>query len=309
LLSGTAAAPDAVAWFDAARRVSGAGAWVRARPSSRPLKVVRDVVFTQGSAGPVRLDLTLPAGTPPAGGWPVVVAIHGGGWKASSREAFRREFATPLAALGYAVVTPDYTPSTPIRPSWPENFDDVGEAVRWARRNARRYRLDPDRIAALGWSSGGHLAALLGTDPEGLPPSSVSARVSAVVDLSGPADLATFVADPSADGAGAAVQMLGGRPDQLPARYADASPVTHASTGDAPTLIIHGLLDEKVPADQSRELAGALAAAGVEAELVLLPDADHVLDPFGRADLAGLIASFLSDHLPPTRAIPRTPRG
>ena len=74
-------------------------------------------------------------------------------------------------------------------PSWPAVIDDLREAVRWLRRNSATYGVDPDRIATIGQSSGGHLAALLGTLPAVNGPDGVSSRVQAVVSLYGPSDL------------------------------------------------------------------------------------------------------------------------
>src|SRR5690606_25300046 len=94
-----------------------------------------------------------------------------------------------LAAEGVAVASID------VRllhvASWPAQLEDPRAAVRWLRENAARYQLDPQRIAVGGGSSGGHVAALVGTTsvPAGEP---VSSRVQAVIDYYGPADLLTM---------------------------------------------------------------------------------------------------------------------
>ena len=269
--------------------VAQESAMLRARPprfafgpafNPRP-SVLRNLVYRTEGDRPERLDLYLPAGAPPIGGWPVVLAIHGGGWRQFSKEMYGPKVA-PLVRAGFAVAAVDYTLSSPGRPSWPENFEDLRDAVRWLRANAAALSLDPGRIAAMGESSGGHLASLLGTVSDGPlasggPSSGTSStamsRVEAVVDFYGPADLAALVVD--SGGGPAAVQMLGDPPFQIPVAYRDASPVSHVSPDDPPFLIFHGEADPVVALRQSQVLAATLTSAGVPNRLVVFPRAGH----------------------------------
>ncbi len=132
----------------------------------------------------------------------MVIAIHGGGWRRFSKDDFGPTVA-PLAKLGYIVAVPNYRLSSPGSPSWPANLIEVRSAVSWVRANAASLGVDPSRIAALGESAGGHLAALLGTDP-----GSADSRVQAVVDFYGPTDLSTLEAR-SPDAGVAIRQYLG----------------------------------------------------------------------------------------------------
>ena len=88
------------------------------------------------------------------------------GMAGGSKTDFGR-MAARLARHDYVVVSVEYLLSKPGSPSWPANFEDVREAVRWVRRHADEYGIDPDRIVAMGASAGGHLSALLGTYPDG----------------------------------------------------------------------------------------------------------------------------------------------
>jgi acetyl esterase/lipase len=213
------------------------------------------------------LDIYRPAGRVPAGGWPVVLAIHGGGWRRFSKDQYAPKVVPTLLRGGFAVVAPNYTLSSPGNPSWPRNLNDLRQAVLWIRANGGSYGLDPGRIAAMGESAGGHLAALLGTDPGG-----PGTEVQAVVDFFGPTDLVALP-NQRTNADLAAVQMLGPAVD--PAGRTDASPVAHVSPGDPPVLILQGTADTIVPALQSREFARVLSDAGVPNRLILIPGDAH----------------------------------
>ena len=71
---------------------------------------------------------------------------------------------------------------------------------------------------------------------------------------------------------------MGGSPTRVEQAYFDASPINFVSAGSPPTLLIHGLLDEQVPADQSARLDDRLQQAGVKHLYVKLPWATHACD-------------------------------
>ncbi len=260
------------------------------------VRAYTDIIYRRAPDGRrCRLDLYLPgAGLAPRDGRPAVVAIHGGGWRGGTKNTYGREVAR-LARLGYVVASVEYVLSEPGRPTWPDNLDDVREAVRWVRGHAGDYGIDPGRIAALGSSAGGHLAELLGTQARGDEPET---RVQAVVNLYGPSDLASLFKSP---GAVMPLRMyLGRNPQEIPDRYRDASPITHASGRSAPTLIIHGEADMLVPVAQSRAMAARLNEAGVPSRVIVVPRAGHAfgLTVMGR-DLVPEIAEFLESAWPP----------
>ena len=179
-----------------------------------------DIVYRRTPQGRLRLDVYVPKSSKPVpgSGHPAVLAIHGGGWRGGSRVSYGW-MAARLAQHGYVVVSADYTLARPGKPSWPACRDDLQEALRWLRRHADDYGIDRDRIAVLGASAGGHLAALLGTTKEHEP----ALRVQAVIDFYGPSDLRTLAAG-APFAADALAAFLGGTPDEVPERYDDASP-------------------------------------------------------------------------------------
>ena len=260
-------------------------------------EILRNLPYRSDTGSTNRLDVYLPAGTPPPGGWPVVVAIHGGGWRRFSKDEYGPKAAV-LTQFGYAVVAPDYTLSTPTTPSWPRNIEDVRGAVRWVRLEASLYHFDPNAIAAMGESAGGHLALLLGLSTDPMKDPSASAAVQAVASFSGPTDLSSLGRTDTFAGL-AARQMMGSTPGQQPAAYAAASPLDLVAPHDPPILLVQGLRDDVVPVSQSVKLAQALHASGDSTQLVLIPGAGHALPlNVGSVELERLLG-FLHDALSP----------
>ena len=141
-----------------------------------------------------RLSLYVPPGPAPAGGRPVIIAIHGGGWRRLGKAGYGDRIASIFVPQGYVVVAPNYALSTPRHPSWPLNLDDVRSVVAWVRSNAGALGIDPNRVAAMGESAGANLAELLGTDPGPSGSGTASTKVNAVISFSGPTNLAALYA-------------------------------------------------------------------------------------------------------------------
>jgi acetyl esterase/lipase len=243
-------------------------------------------------AGPSEsLNVYLPDGPVPPGGRPVLIAIHGGGWRRLDKTGYGDRIASGFVSKGYVVVAPNYMLSAPGRPTWPVNLDDLRSVVAWVRSNADELGINPNEVAAIGESAGANLAALLGTDP-GPPDSGVSTQVESVVTFSTPTNLTTLYAQSHLAGL-AAAQFLGGSPEQVPASYAAASPIDHVAAGDPPMLLVHGLEDPLIPVSQAETMAAALTAAGVRNDLILV-QGGHDLDfPVHYANLIPRILEFL----------------
>lgn len=288
---GASVAFRALAWLGLA---GATGVLVRAealRPE-RPEGVTAftDLVYREVGGRRLRLDVYLPEG-PPVGsgrGRPALLALHGGGWRGGGKAEYGRSVAR-LARYGLVVVAVDYRLSTPGTPSWPGNLEDVREAARWVRRHAAGYGIDPDRLAVIGASAGGHLALLLGTTAAGEP-----AGVRAVIDFYGPTDLrALYERRTPADRS--IGMFLGGPPEAVPALYEAASPLRHVAPGAPPVLIVHGLDDLLVPPEQSLGLAEALRRAAVPHRLLAVAGARHGFGlRAGSRDLVPEILDFLA---------------
>jgi acetyl esterase len=210
---------------------------------------------------------------------PAVIVVHGGGWRSGERSDFPSWNAW-LADTGYVVFDIDYRLSPP--PNWQDAPADVACAVGWVKDNAARYGVDPERVALLGRSAGGHLALLAAySQGSAAPTPGCDARnvqdtgVAAVAAFYPPTDLARLS---SLGYLGGIDRFLGGTQGTVPGRHRLLSPVSRVDSGDPPTFLAHGGEDRIVPPGQSELLAGRLRAAGVPYRLVELPWANHTFD-------------------------------
>jgi acetyl esterase/lipase len=239
-----------------------------------------------------KADLYLPANPRPGQRFPAVVIIHGGGWSYGDKRAAREiNIGATLAQNGYVGMSVNYLLAGKDHPgpTWPQNLHDCKTAVRWLRANAERLHVDPQRIGAIGGSAGGHLAAMLAVaGPDLDPPGAGSCRISCAVDLYGPV---LWFAERD-------LPMFRKSRAEAPDLYKQASPLTHVDRNDPPVLILHGTADTTVAVADSEALAAALKAAGVEHQLVIIPDAPHSfhLEPRQR-DLRPLVLGFFDKHL------------
>ena len=229
-----------------------------------------------------------------------IVYIGGSGWHLPEGYAGQgqkdRRYAPDVAFLpdaGYTVFYVNHRTAPRFR--YPSALEDVQRAVRFIRYNAKRFNIDPQRIGVWGFSSGAHLAALLGVlegngNPDDADPTNrISAKVQCVVAGALPADLT------AADGRLATVvaSFLGSPNFSLGPLLEDkrtiglardASPIFHVTPDDAPFLLEHGDADEVVPFSQSVAMEKALREAGVEVALRRVEGGDHGGPKFAAQD-------------------------
>ncbi len=211
---------------------------ILAKPRSAEITnatVQRDLVYKRVNGTVLTLDLYRPEEV--SGSLPVIVWVHGGGWRRGRKEKCP---AVALVQDGFAVASINYrlTSTAPF----PAQIEDCKAAVRWLRANASTYHLDPDRVGVWGHSAGGHLAALLGTSG-GVPElegsgdnMQYSSRVQAVCDSAGPADLLALT-NVGPKRVSAIEGLLGGPVEKDKAKAIAASPIHYVSKDDPPFLI------------------------------------------------------------------------
>ncbi len=254
----------------------------RRAPLPEGVKVLRDVEYVPGGGTSRSLDLFLPESAQPL---PLVVWIHGGAWRAGSKDFCP---GLPLTGHGFAVASLNYRLSQEA--VFPAQLEDCRAALRFLRDNAKKYNLDAGHVGVWGGSAGGHLVALLGTTGGG------SNQVQCVVDWYGPTDLTP---DGPAHGNKIDVitQLLGGTVQEKPALARQASPLYQVTTNAAPFLIMQGDADHTVNPEHSQRLHAALQKAGVESALKILPGAGHGGPQFTSDENRKLVEDFFRKHL------------
>ena len=259
--------------------------------------VENKIIYGKGGDKELKLDLAHP--TRETGPLPALVFIHGGAWSMGSRMQYYFHIRK-AAERGYVAVTVDYRlikemENDKVKYPFPAQIHDVKCVVRWLRANAKKYKIDPNRIGVIGYSSGGHLALLLGlTDSSaGLEGEcgnlELSSRVQAVVSLSGSTELMSLYHE--TEKKGMLVLLLGGTPDEVPEQYRAASPVTHVSEDDPPVLSIHGEMDQTVPLKQVELLDAKMKEVGASYTLIIQKAGGHNMP------VDDNVWNFLDEHL------------
>jgi acetyl esterase/lipase len=285
------------------------------------VRVIEDVPFATVAGVELQADIYLPE-SPPAPP-PVLVYLHGGGWRVGDHKMDADVVGRPLAARGLAVVSVDYRLSDVA--SFPDQIHDAKAAVRWVRANAATYGWDADRVAAAGASSGGHLAGLLGLTA-GI--AELEGEVGGNTDQDssvGAAVLYFPVVDPAQWDHESFNRGPQPPPDTFAGRYpfwppppraalllgvqdaetaagenARASVLSYVKAENPPPfLTLHGDSDTAVFLTHSKQLHAALRAAGADSSLLILADADHVDPAYARPEIVGAVAAFIWGALCP----------
>jgi acetyl esterase/lipase len=232
---------------------------------------------------------------------PIVVLVHGGGWRfqyALSRFAGE---AKALQAQGFTVFDINYQQDSERRAAFPTESNDVVLATRWAMANAGQYHANPGNVVLLGGSAGGQLVGVAAEQMNAAAPGTVKG----VVSLSGPMNLESMLSlveggsYTNEEFAYSLNQALGRLPgttifastSELESYPAAWSPALHVAPRTCAKWLLFNSQEEGIPLSQAQEMASAAAHAGCSASLQVVPGSKHAFGYFG------LVANTIFDFI------------
>lgn len=236
-----------------------------------------DIEYARAGETSLKLDLHRPS----AENAPLIVYVHGGAWRAGSKSNVP---VANLLDLGFAIASADYRLST--QAVFPAQVHDIKAAIRFLRANAGPLHINTAKIAIIGSSAGGHLAALVGVshgnpELEGKVGDHLdqSSDVQCIVSFYGASNLQSILPQSTEFGLTVRIPalklLLGDVPDKKRDLAKLASPVAHLDKNDPALLLIHGDADPQMPPAQSQELARAYEALKLPVTLITLPGSKH----------------------------------
>jgi acetyl esterase/lipase len=248
----------------------------KAPPVPENVIETKNVEYKNINGKSLQMDIYQPKGlTKPA---PLLVFIHGGGWKGGQRSDYL-VYLTHFAKLGYVTATVSYR-LVGVAP-YPACVEDIRDAVQFLYQNGEKYNYDPDRICLIGGSAGSHLAMLTGygwkrkdAPVDTTAVKGIQHKIKAVVEIYGPVDFTTEYARNHSLITG----FLKHTYQEAPELFVEASPITYVSKNSPPTLILQGTRDMLVPWTQAELLKKKLDSFGVPNVYCLVPGWPHTMD-------------------------------
>ena len=204
------------------------------------------------------------------GDLPAVLVVHGGAWRSGNRQQLRT-YAKELAKRGIVCFAIDYRLAPEHK--FPAQIEDCREAVKWIRANATEFKVDTERLGAIGYSAGGHLVCLLATTGEKPKEENgnVDTRIKAAAAGGAPTDFRSFP-----DNGKWAEYWMGGDLRTCPDLFRDASATAFVDKEDAPVFFFNGTVDKVVPIAWSQSCYEALKSIGVKTEMHSIEGAGHM---------------------------------
>lgn len=218
---------------------------------------------------------------------PTVVLVHGGAWTMGSRSD-RAPQAYRLARKGFVAVSVNYRLATEAR--WPAQRLDVSRAVTFLRKNAGFFNIDRSRMALLGSSAGGQIAAAVATHGKGRE------RYKGLVVLSGLLNPMT-ITQQAPDYAGGVIpdKLIGCELTICPDRYLAAVPAASLGRTDVPSLLFHSQDEEPFGPEQAQEFVRASRSVGLISRLRMLRGDEHGISYWDR--VSDIVIAWLKNRL------------
>ncbi|MFI1772014.1 alpha/beta hydrolase fold domain-containing protein [Thalassobellus citreus] len=207
---------------------------------SKAICYKEDVVYKKVDGTKLRLDVYIPKNKN-SKRYPAVLLIHGGGWLVGSKEN-ERIMAQYLADNGFVAISVSYRLG--FEAVYPAGVIDLKDAMRWMRKHARKYKINPDKIAILGASAGAQLATLIGVTPNSSVygyDASITDEVQAIVNIDG---IVSFIHPEAAAESKPGKQSmagiwLNGEKEENFKNWKEASPLEYVNKNTPPTLFIN----------------------------------------------------------------------
>lgn len=245
-----------------------------------------DVEFARAGGESLRFDAAIPKGNGP---FPAVILVHGGGMVRGHKRTYITPLFQPLVDAGIAWFSIDYRLAPKHR--FPAAIDDVRAAVRYVRENAKKYRVDAEKIVLAGESAGGYLVSYAA----GRYAKELGLR--GVVDFYGLGDYFTHTVTKRQ--VSDSVRLFVGA-QEVTADTVDAlvhaSPASWVNKEMAPFLFLHGTEDEQVPYEQSVQLCEEMKRVGARCEVFTVEGGRHGMgswDRIGKPEYKGKVVEWL----------------
>ena len=241
-------------------------------PIPETIKEYKDLVYKTIDSTALKLDIYHSKNL--EGTAPLIIFIHGGAWKKGDKHDYL-VYLTSYAKKGYITATIQYRFAGVAK--YPAQLLDVQSAVIWLKQHAEEYHIDPNKVAMVGGSAGGHLAmmnAYSNSDYIVTEENEFSPKVQALVNFYGPSDLV----DVAEKDKPTVEYLIGKTEDEAPELYKAASPIYFISKTAPPTITFHGTLDDLVPYEQSDRLHEKLQKMGVPSYYHKLKGWPHTMD-------------------------------
>jgi pectinesterase len=241
----------------------------------------KDIVYISYGSRKMHLDIYSPIKKNKL--YPVVILIHGGGWRSGNRQ-MEIPMAQFLASHGYVAATVEYRLSTEAL--YPAPLIDLKASIKWLRANSNKYNIDTNKIALYGCSAGGQLAALLGTsnenssfpnyNPSGSEENNHSSRVQAIIDIDGVLDMTNpneSAKDTNPSKPSAGKNWFGYSYKERPDLWKEASALNYVNLNSAPICFINSS-NTRFHAGRD-EMITQLNKLGIYSEVHTIPNTPH----------------------------------
>lgn len=268
---------------------------------------IKNITYQRYGKRALQLDLYLPK-RPAASSVSGIVLVHGGGWRSGYRTNFT-PMAIGLAERGYVAATITYRLSDEVQ--YPAAIHDVKAAIRWLRKNSKKYGVNPNQIAVAGGSAGGQIASLAGVtkglekfDPQ-MNNSAVSSDVQAIINIDGLSDFtseaARFYEDDPRKNPSAAGAWFGGRYAEKQDLWREASPIFYVDKDTPPILFL--ISAQPRFSLGHKEMIEKMRPMGVPYQVSQIPDSPHsfwLFDPWLKPSVV-IIHEFLLQQFSRTK--------